>query len=250
MATTRKAYKPRKYRQLRKRKTTVKKWSRPPRNTLVYKGNPAIPDRALIKFKYRDNYVLTHATLPTAQRTWRLNSLYDLDYTGTGHQPLGYDQWSAFFNLYRVYKVTVEMDLVNEEQYAVQLLWSVQPDDPTMTGDDSSFEQPHTQSIILAGSNSQNRGKLRRTMMLPKYIGLTSTQYKSSPYFSSQFNTNPTSSIFGILMAQSIDGSTLPNVSVNATFILHAELFDRKEIAISAPISQGGTNNTNTDPSD
>lgn len=209
--------------------------TKPKPGTLLFKSNPGIPDRALLKFKYRDNYILTNSVQATSQRSWRLNSLYDPDYTGGGHQPLGYDQWSAFFQTYRVYKVTVDIDLVNEESVATQVLWTVQPDDPLLTGDDSSFEQPHTYSCILAGNGGQNRAKIRRTMLLPRYIGLSSAQYKANSIFSAPFSSNPSSVIYGILLVQSIDGSTLPNVAVNINMIFHSELFDRKELTVSLP---------------
>jgi hypothetical protein len=45
--------------------------------------------------------------------TWRLNSLYDPDYTSTGKQPYMYDQYSAVYNRYRVIKTELIVDIVN-----------------------------------------------------------------------------------------------------------------------------------------
>lgn len=35
-------------------------------------------------------------------RVFNLNSLFDPDVTGTGHQPMGFDQWKTFYNYYKV----------------------------------------------------------------------------------------------------------------------------------------------------
>jgi len=204
------------------------------RGTMVYKGQPGIADRALIKLRYRDNYILT-ATQPNtfAQRVWRLNSIYDPDYTGTGHQPLCYDQWQVFYKNYRVYKTDVIISLCNEETNAVQVGFVTQPDDTAITADDSAFEQPHVYSRILGAESGQNRAIIKRTIHHPRMIGQTSQQFKSNENTYAAFGVNPNTNVFGILFADSIDNSMTPNVSVNVQLIFHVELFGRKEQALS-----------------
>lgn len=46
--------------------------------------------------------------------TFHANSLYDPDYTGVGVQPFGFDQWSAFYNQYRVHYSTITAVLHDE----------------------------------------------------------------------------------------------------------------------------------------
>lgn len=41
---------------------------------------------------------------------WRLNSLYDPDFTGGGNQPTTFDQWMALYDRYRV--IACEVDLI------------------------------------------------------------------------------------------------------------------------------------------
>lgn len=38
-----------------------------------------------------------------------LNGLFDPDLSGVGHQPMGFDQWTPFFRLYKVFKVDVKI---------------------------------------------------------------------------------------------------------------------------------------------
>lgn len=38
-----------------------------------------------------------------------LNCCYDPDITGVGHQPMGYDQWAAFYRVYKVHRVDVKI---------------------------------------------------------------------------------------------------------------------------------------------
>lgn len=45
---------------------------------------------------------------------FRLNSLFDPNFTGTGHQPRGFDQISALYNRYRVYRCNYKVMFTQE----------------------------------------------------------------------------------------------------------------------------------------
>jgi len=53
-------------------------------------------------FKYTDVVTSSLATTVGSSQVYNLNSLFDPDRTGTGHQPYGFDQMSALYNRYRV----------------------------------------------------------------------------------------------------------------------------------------------------
>ncbi len=57
-----------------------------------------------LTFKYTELFTSSVATITGTQQIMRLNSLFDPDSTGVGHQPLGFDQIAALYNRYRVLK--------------------------------------------------------------------------------------------------------------------------------------------------
>jgi hypothetical protein len=63
------------------------------------------------KLTYADHASYDPTATVVAYNTYRANGLYDPDYTSTGHQPLGYDQWSALYFCWVVPYVDVEMTL-------------------------------------------------------------------------------------------------------------------------------------------
>lgn len=92
----------RKYNALYSRPVTI------PLNGLT--GNP-IPPRIFTKLKYVQTLQPINITAgaPTV-RQYRLNSCYDPDFTGAGHQPYGFDQWSSggfAFQNYMVHAVKI-----------------------------------------------------------------------------------------------------------------------------------------------
>jgi hypothetical protein len=61
-----------------------------------------VPPSIKVRMRYADSYTHTHTS--GALQTWlfRGNSVYDPDYTYTGHQPSGFDELAAFYQYYRV----------------------------------------------------------------------------------------------------------------------------------------------------
>ncbi len=63
-----------------------------------------VPNRKLVKLRYVDwitlNPTVTADTI--VYKEFRANSAFDPDYTGAGHQPLGFDQWMTFYDHFNV----------------------------------------------------------------------------------------------------------------------------------------------------
>lgn len=56
------------------------------------------PKTHLVRFKYVDTISLNAAAAEVVSTyIFRANDCYDPDYTGTGHQPYGFDQWAAYY---------------------------------------------------------------------------------------------------------------------------------------------------------
>lgn len=100
--TTRRVARPRKYRKYNKQKYTNYKIKRMPL--------AGMPDKRFVKLRYTEQFVLTSTSGATAKQVFRCGSIFDPDLTGTGHQPLGHDEWSVLYNYYRVLgsKITVQ----------------------------------------------------------------------------------------------------------------------------------------------
>ncbi len=72
-------------------------------------------DRCSVKLLYTSSIITNTITSgATRQQTFRGNSLFDPDQTGTGNQPRYHDQWSAFFGKYYVTGCTAIVRFVNE----------------------------------------------------------------------------------------------------------------------------------------
>ncbi len=57
-----------------------------------------------ITLRYCDSYSFTLAATTASSQVMNLNSLFDPDRTGVGHQPMGFDTLATIYNRYRVLK--------------------------------------------------------------------------------------------------------------------------------------------------
>jgi hypothetical protein len=100
------------------------------RKAKLYKASPAATPRSIPNQPFPPAFqtTLTYVETVTSPSTiagaasvylFRANSCYDPNYTGAGHQPLGFDQWMAFYNHYTVVSSSIEAHFnVNSETVA------------------------------------------------------------------------------------------------------------------------------------
>lgn len=75
---------------------------------------PAGANAAYVDFIYTSKFTLDAPTLGAATvYQFRLNSLFDPDLTGVGTQPVGFDQYAALYEKYRVYEASYKLMVNN-----------------------------------------------------------------------------------------------------------------------------------------
>lgn len=91
-----------------------------------------MPLQRVANLRYAQHVNVTSTTGSIGSNVFRANGIYDPDYTGTGHQPMGRDQWAALFNHAVVLgsKITVEFVSENPE---TELYWAGVMLSPTLT---------------------------------------------------------------------------------------------------------------------
>lgn len=91
-----------KRRPLRRARPARKRGGRGGRVVKSFIRTAQVADATMLKFKYSATVGFNCTAGVPAFYQFAGNSLYDPDISGTGHQPLGFDQWSAFYNKYCV----------------------------------------------------------------------------------------------------------------------------------------------------
>lgn len=71
-----------------------------------------VPAQMKVCLKYNAHHSLTSGAGTASSQLFKLNSVFDPDQTGTGHQPMARDQWALLYTHYRVDKCTVKITAI------------------------------------------------------------------------------------------------------------------------------------------
>lgn len=189
------------------------------------------PDRTLVRLTYADQITLSTTSLGYASHFFRLNSVYDPDFTATGHQPTGFDEWAAFYNYYRVMKVKGEVEIGDGSSAAgSSCVFSIKPTQST-TGSTTVSEilEDQRASGTLYNPTGPPR-KLSFEWDIRTLFGVSKGFYDQSTY-AALTSANPFDQVFLEMQARSAGTGTTYYCLVRFDYFV--EFYERNEVAPS-----------------
>jgi len=232
---TRRVYRKKRKTAYRKKRSTRSRRSK----TTMRNSNPGqlIAPRYITKLKYADGpYTLSvpFADISTDYQ-FNLNSLFDPNRTGTGHQPLGHDQLDLLYNRYRVFAASYRVEFYPNppgSSFQAAHFVSLRNDATTMSSLSLNAvrETPHT--LVKIGRFDAPTIFTGR-VSLPKLTGQTSAQYKAGTNYEAQMSASPTELMtlnIGSVPLTSLGGAT---TYFNVQIMYHVECFDPRTLAQS-----------------
>lgn len=209
--------------------------SRPFRTTLVRQhvsiGRGPIAPSVFVNLRYVAGF---RSDGTTFDHVFNLNSIFDPDRTGTGHQPLGRDQYATFYNRYRVWSVRVKVvGALDPGVDNSPVTFGIVADNSgsAYTNMDQAFEQQNAYSTIVAsGANSST---VVRRFRLWDVTGVSKQAYKDDR-FQALFSTDPAEQI----CLHVIYGSVLAGAAVSNALHYRVQLDMRCELFDPLPLAQ------------
>lgn len=181
------------------------------------------PKRLITKLVYVEKYLAQNITIGFDDRIWNLNSLFDPDRSGTGHQPMGFDQYVAFYNRYRVFKTDVSVAFPTHttigNTYAIVAVNNAS----AFTSITTAIENPG--SISGAGAEGGPAVVLNATYDLAEINGVSRTQYKTDERTQADVASSPVENICLHVVATSQDGAEF-TYGYTIKMTMYVELFD------------------------
>lgn len=187
--------------------------------------NP-LPDKLRVTLSYVQNNIFS-TTTSASRQLFRGNSIYDPDYTGSGHQQLFRDQYALLYNRYIVLSSSIKVEVVCPyTNQCMQCCVYPQPDDVTTASTvDIDAEKPRARSVICNGGGPSR--VMKHTMSTGKLYGQTITTSNWDDTFQSQFTTNPSNSWFWVVSCQNPDLTTASACTAIISMSFDVILFDR-----------------------
>ncbi len=187
------------------------------------------PREMKVKLVYfQTGYITTTSGGIPYDYQFRLNSIFDPDYTSTGHQPLGRDQWAAFYGRYRVDSALVQATLSSPAPAQFTIL--ANNSQASIVSQSEAEETPFcsTKQYAPGGSTCS----ITRHFDLPALNGVTRSVYESDDRYQASFSANPTEVLQLHVVMTAIDNSASAMYhSVKITY--YCTLFDPIALTLS-----------------
>lgn len=193
---------------------------------LVNRALQPIPQRYICKMKYAED-VQTDAL--TGMYRFNLNSIWDPNRTGTGHQPYGFDTFATLYNRYRV--ISCSWRITAPSITAIRQLGTIPANEALSFATFAELkENPRARYVTqMAGGNAiVVSGK----SYLPSLVGRTKAQYMADDRYQADVTTSPAElGILNILVGSSLGVPIASDLNVLLEYTV--EFFDQKPLAQS-----------------
>lgn len=221
----------RRMKNIRRRK--VKRGARKARTTVnVNRALQPIPQRYIAKLKYCETYAPGNAS---GQSPWRLNlnSLFDPNRTGIGHQPYGHDTFATLYNRYRVIACSYVVSAFSTNGTTIQI--AAIPANEEFVGPSISDYRENPRCKFAVQTPGSPLKVIKGKVYLPSLTGRTKAQYMADDRYQAQFGASPSELMILNLNTQAFDETLLTTTGTifQVTLNYHVEMFDPKNLAQS-----------------
>lgn len=143
------------------------------KQTVVQRG--IVSNRQIVKLKYSEFFSLDPGINTAATYTFGANCMYDPNITGTGHQPLGFDQWMAFYNHFTVIGARIKATFVSAAAGATDgtTLCGVEiaPSSTATTNMNNLVEQGRARYRTVTNSTAEQKNVVTTQVSIKKFLG-------------------------------------------------------------------------------
>lgn len=186
-----------------------------------------VPDRLIVKLPYAQQKSFVGGVPGvTVDHQFRLNSIYDPDAEVGGHQPLGHDQWNAFYNRYRVIGAHVVARFTNRTENSAMVAL-IASNNITPLTDDSTLEQSRCYWNAVGGFQANATRTITKYFRLNNIVGRTRQQYMSDNDYAAPMNQNPSELINLHVVVRPDYTDAQVNCICNIKITYVCELYDR-----------------------
>lgn len=182
--------------------------------------------------------IVFNGSAPLTQQ-FRLNSIFDPNFTGTGHSPMYKSQLEAIYNEYLVKNCTVTLlfSQTNDNDYPCVITVDVRNDSITRSGTNIGQRIEDGQSSVLqlgyAGSGSAVK-TFSRKVDIAKQWGIRRTLSPQDYDWTASMTANPTNEVFATIQGMAINAGS-NNISFMCQVVIdyYVCCFSKTEIAQS-----------------
>lgn len=192
--------------------------------TTVPSGLNPIPPRYICKMKYSE-FITTDGT---GQFTMNLNSVFDPNRTGVGHQPYGFDTMATLYNRYRVISCGWRIQRAMLEGGAPIMVGTIPTNDVGIFFTDFSELRENPRAKYITQNAGAGVVTLKGKSYLPSLVGRTKEQYMADDHYQAVVTTNPIEAALLYILTYNANDTAAPGTGLQVLLEYTVEFFDVK----------------------
>ena len=176
---------------------------------------------------YNELVPLTPSATP-ANYVFRGNSIFDPNFTGTGHQPMFHDPYSNIYDRYYVTSSTIRVEITTDEaEPIIAVLYPSNASSPIGVID-QAVEQPR--SVFHTKSRNGDKCVLKNSCSSKAIRGVDILRDDGQ---SALFSSNPANQWFWHITLQNMDLLTTTTVYINVRILYNCVLYRKLQGVLS-----------------
>lgn len=196
---------------------------------LVNKALHPLPQRYITKMKYSE--VISTDSV-TGAYAMNLNSIYDPNRTGVGHQPYAFDTLASLYNRYRVISCGYRLSV--SPTGGVPITLTAIPANQVLTTSTASEIRENPRAKYVVQNVGANVMVLSGKSYIPSLVGRTKAQYMADDRYQALTTANPNEeAILNIATFNPSNDISLVSTPVQVVMEYLVEFFDVKSLGQS-----------------
>ena len=199
-----------------------------------------LPDFTSVALKWSQSTVTGFSASPAVGYDFNMNSLHDFNASGGTGQCFGYNQFSAFFQKYRVHAVKYKIMFYNPtamNQNDLSCFVWCGPHDSVPAGSDVQIlkQLPRSQCRVMSlKQGSSKRVTLKGFQMMYKLQGCSKLEYNTDLAFEAQIGENPSSMPkMKVIVCDLQDNTNNGSMAFDIEAVFYAKMFRRRMMGLS-----------------
>lgn len=199
----------------------------------AYDENDPFPQIYRCKMIYASTHYLTSGSAGVfgTEQIFRLSSLFDPDYSGSGRQPYCYDEIAVLYRKYLVNAIKVDVVISDPSEDGVVAGFLLQPSLGSLAltgrGVDEVREKPMCTTRVLNNTGSQVV-KFSQFLTMSQIEGLKKAQWDTSQsIYGALTSANPSLTPYLRVACASDKGTTGASIYVKLKFTYYTQFYDR-----------------------
>ncbi len=185
--------------------------------------------------RYAESVTISGAAGSMATYQFALNGLFDPNITGTGHQPLGFDQWSVFYNNYVVHSCRWRLTPFVTSASIYPYFGAYVTDDTSITATSAPvlIEQGKSEwTIVYYTPTLQYSKPMKGSLDMREWFQVAHLHDAIANY-GAAVTSNPSNIAYLTLFVQDLGAAGTAAVRVLVELEFEAEFIEPKELPVS-----------------